>query len=168
MSHAPRPVIVIGPVATPSDVSHLRDVTREIAYELGITATYATHVDYTVTDFSAVYLTGTVTELRDAPTLVLVAEALAAGMDVHDPLTADEVTECPCGLVCRYTRPLVDERGEVHCNECLGADACAWCGEAFDMEDAEVIESGSTFYPMHAGCLDGIRRDASHVFPAAA
>ncbi|MGX1472405.1 UNVERIFIED_CONTAM: hypothetical protein RKD50_001213 [Streptomyces canus] len=157
-----RPVLVVGPVATPSDVTRLRDVAREISYELGITTTYATHTDYTVTDFSAaVYLTGTVTELRDAPTLVLVGEALAAGMDVHDPLTADEVTECPCGLVSRYTRPLVDERGEVRCANCLGEDACAYCLEEFDMEDAAFVEGEDTWYPLHAGCLDGIRRERS-------
>ncbi|WP_030660572.1 hypothetical protein [Streptomyces cellulosae] len=164
----PGPVLVVGPIDTPSDVARLRDVAREIAYELGVTTTYATHDDYTVTDYAALYLTGTVTELRDAPTLVLIGEALAAGMPVHDPLTADEVTECPCGLVSRHTRPYVDERGSVHCAECLGDDACALCGEEFDVEDATIVEADDTFYPLHAGCLAEMRRASEGAFPAVA
>ncbi|MFI9175730.1 hypothetical protein [Streptomyces lincolnensis] len=150
-------VLVIGPLGTPADVEALREVACEIAYELGVATTYATHTDHSVTDFGAVYLTGTVTELRDAPTLVLVGEAIAAGIPVHDPLTADEVTECLCGLICRYTRPYVDGRGGVHCNECSGKSGCAWCGEWNDTEDLEFVESDDTWFPLHAECLAGIR-----------
>jgi hypothetical protein len=35
------------------------------------------------------------------------------------------------------------------------------------MEDVETVESGATFYPLHADCLAGIRRSSSGVLPAA-
>ncbi|WP_406391614.1 hypothetical protein OG806_09780 [Streptomyces sp. NBC_00882] len=160
MHTLPRPVLVVGPVATPADVKALRALAYNVAHELGRPVTWATDADHTITDYAAVYL-GDVASLSDAPTLVLVAEALVAGMLVYDALTADEVTECPCGLVSRHTRPHVDESGEVFCAECSGESGCAWCGEWNDTEDLEIVESGSTFYPLHAGCLAGMRRERS-------
>ncbi|MFI5795160.1 hypothetical protein [Streptomyces sp. NPDC051677] len=150
---APERVLVVGPTDIPADVERLRDVARDVAYELGRPATYATHTDYDVTAFAAVYSVRPLTSLRTAPALVLVAEAMLAGVEVHEPLKADEVTTCGCGLVSRHTRPHVDERGIVWCAECLSDDACAHCGEAFDMEDAEFVQRDDTWFPIHAGCL---------------
>ncbi|MEU3986252.1 hypothetical protein AB0F77_40400 [Streptomyces sp. NPDC026672] len=158
-------VLCIGPVATAADVKSLRALAHSVAVELGRPAVWATDADHTVTDYSALYLTGDVTSLRDASTLVLLGEALAAGMDVHEPLA--EVTECPCGLVLRHTRPFVDEDGEVWCSECREESGCAWCGEWNDMEDLEIVEDGSTWVPVHAGCLDGMR-GTSRVLPLGA
>ncbi|WP_371672781.1 hypothetical protein OG985_37180 [Streptomyces sp. NBC_00289] len=155
-------VLCIGPIATSADVKALRALAYNVAYELGRPATYATHADHTATDYASVYLTGDVTALRDVSTLVVLAEALAAHMDVQEPLTADEVTECPCGLVSRHTRPYVDEAGEVFCAECREESGCAWCGEWNDMDDLAIVESGDTFVPLHAGCLDRLRRDGRH------
>ncbi|MFF3330001.1 hypothetical protein ACFYWX_10650 [Streptomyces sp. NPDC002888] len=158
---APSLALVVGPTNTPSDIEHLRHVAFNITFELGAPAVYATHTDHRVTDFAAVYLTGDVTSLRDASTLVLVGEALAAGVPVHEPLTDDESVTCDCGLVHHYTRPHVDERGEVWCAECSGDSACTWCLEWNDVEDLEIVESGEAYVPLHAGCLDGIRRAES-------
>ncbi|MEV6055003.1 hypothetical protein [Streptomyces sp. NPDC052107] len=161
MHASPARALVLGPIATPSDVEHLRHVAWNISYELGAPATFASHADYRVTDFAAVYLTGDVTSLRDASTLVLVGEALAAGIDVHEPLAADEAVTCDCGLVHHFTRPDVDENGTVWCAECRGESACAWCFEWSDTEEMEIVESGDTWVPLHAGCRDGLRRATS-------
>ncbi|MFJ2844742.1 hypothetical protein ACIPD2_24300 [Streptomyces griseofuscus] len=158
LAHA-RTSLVIAPTSTPADVKALRAFAHQVAYETGRPAVWATDTDHTVTEYAALYLSGDVTSLRDAPTLVLVGEALMAGVDVFEPL--DRPLECPCGLVMHYARPYVDEAGEIFCNECTGDDACAWCGGPFDMEDAEIIERGKTWVPLHAGCLEGLRSSTS-------
>ncbi|WP_432019887.1 hypothetical protein [Streptomyces sp. 1222.5] len=152
----PAPVLVLG-----SDVEHLRHVAWNLAYELGTPAVMALHTDYRVTDFAAVYLAGDVESLRDASTLVLLGEALAAGMDVHEPLTADEAVTCDCGLNHHFTRPDVDADGTVWCAECSGESVCAWCGEWNDTEDLEIVAEADAFVPLHAGCREGLRRSTS-------
>ncbi|MFE6363000.1 hypothetical protein ACFVP3_23755 [Streptomyces sp. NPDC057806] len=159
--YATTPVLCLGPVETPADVKALRALAYNVAYELGRPAVWVTDTDHTVMDYAAVYVTGDATSLRDASTLVLLGEALVADMDIHEPLAADEVVTCDCGLVHRHTRPVVDAQGVVWCANCLGDDACSWCGEELDTEAAEIVESGNGFYPVHAACLAGIRRDAS-------
>ena len=154
------PVLALGPIDTPDQIDSLRGHAFDVADQMGVPATYATHVDYTVTDYVAVYLTGTVTELRDAPTLVLLGEALAAGMEVHEPQAPQDAAVCVCGQA-QTVRTVVDERGDVWCAECRGETGCAWCGEWPDMEDVEIIERGDTFYPAHVVCLDGMRRASS-------
>ncbi|MFF0837483.1 hypothetical protein ACFYWF_31610 [Streptomyces sp. NPDC003344] len=157
----PAPVLVVGSVATPADVERLRHVAWNVAYELGTRAVFALHNDYRVTDFAAVYLAGDVASLRDASTLVLVGEALAVGMDVHEPLTVEESVTCDCGLVHHFTRPDVDESGDVWCAECRGESACTWCFEWNDTEDLEIVEEGDAWVPLHAGCRDRLRRSTS-------
>ncbi|MCQ9134129.1 hypothetical protein [Streptomyces hilarionis] len=145
------PVLVTGPASTPADVKALRALAYNIAYELGRAVTWATGTDHDVRDYAAVYTTCPVTELSTDPALLLVGEALAAGVDVGEPLSADEVVECPCGLVGRHTRIPVGEDGEPHCNECRGADVCGWCGESLE-DDATLVERGTAFYPLHPAC----------------
>ncbi|MFF9171740.1 MULTISPECIES: hypothetical protein [unclassified Streptomyces] len=154
-------VLVIGPTALPSDVERLRHVAWNVAYELGAPAVVAIHADYRVTDFAAVYLTGDVESMRDASTLVLLGEALAAGMDVHEPLNADESVTCDCGLVHHFTRPNVDERGTVWCAECREESGCAHCGEWNDVEDLEIVQNGDAWIPLHPGCRAGLSRSKS-------
>ncbi|MFI7017900.1 hypothetical protein [Streptomyces sp. NPDC050164] len=166
MTHTTPVVLVVGALATADDVDNLRGYSLDIADQIGVPATYALHADYDVTQFAAVYTTGTVTELRDAPTLVLLAEALAVGMEVHEPQSPQEAAVCVCGQA-QTVRTVVDEQGEVWCAECRGETGCAWCGEYPDMEDVEIVESGATFYPLHADCLAGIRRASPGVLPAA-
>lgn len=160
------PVLVLGSIDTADDVDNLHGYALDVADQMGVPATYATHVDYTVTDYVAVYTTGTVTELRDAPTLVLLAEALAAGMEVYEPQSPQEAATCVCGQA-QTVRTVVGHDGEVWCAECRGETGCAWCGEWPDMEDVEIVEHDSTFYPVHASCLAGIRRESSDVLPVA-
>ncbi|MGW1541037.1 hypothetical protein ACWCPM_12510 [Streptomyces sp. NPDC002309] len=155
----PGVALVVGAADTPADRKALRALAHAVASELGRPAVWATDTVHRVTGYSALYLTGGVASMLDAPALVLVGEALAAGVDVHEPLRVDEVAECPCGLLLRHTRPYVDERGEVFCAECLEESACTWCGEYNDTEDLMIVESGNAWIPLHAGCLDGIRRD---------
>ncbi|MEV6806719.1 hypothetical protein [Streptomyces sp. NPDC051132] len=168
MHASPARVLVLGPTASPSDVEHLRHVAWNLAYELGTPAVFALHADYRVTDFSAVYLTSDVASMLDASTLVLVGEALTAGVPVHEPLTADEAVTCDCGLVHHFTRPAVDESGIVWCAECCGKSACAWCFEWNDTEDLEIVEEDDVFVPLHAGCRDHLSRSTStSLVPAA-
>jgi hypothetical protein len=150
-----RSTLIVGPINTPADVKALRVLAYNISHETGQPATWATDTDHSVTDYDALYVAGDVTALRDVPTLVLVGEALAAGMPVHEPLAADEVTECPCGLVLRHTRPYVEADGEIFCNECAKESGCAWCGEWNDVEDLEIVAVGNTWVTLHAG---GARR----------
>ncbi|MFI9562413.1 hypothetical protein [Streptomyces rishiriensis] len=162
MAHAHKlAVLIVGPSSTPADVKALRALAHNVAYELGRAATWATDTDHDVRGYAAVYTTCPVTELRTDPALLLVGEALAAGVDVHEPLSADEVLTCDCGLVHRHTRPYVDERGAVWCNECTGSDVCGGCGEEFDEEDAMIVERAATYYPMHPGCVTGLVRPTS-------
>ncbi|MEW2257251.1 hypothetical protein [Streptomyces sp. NPDC047869] len=154
-------VLVVGPTSSPSDVERLRHVAWNVAYELGTPAVFALHNDYRVTDFAAVYLVGNAESMLDASTLVLVGEALAAGVDVHEPLTVEEAVTCDCGLVHHFTRPDVDESGDVWCAECRGDSACAWCFEWNDMEDLEIVEEGDAWVPLHPGCRDRLRRSTS-------
>jgi len=166
MHTIPCPVLVVGPVGTPDDVANLRGLAHDVADQMGVPATYALHTDYNVTDFAAVYLTGTVTELRDAPTLVLIAEALAVHIDVYDPQSPRDAAPCVCGQV-QTVRTVVGEDGDVWCAECRGETACAWCFERSDTEDLEIVESGDTWVPLHAECLEGMRRQGSGVLVAA-
>ncbi|RRQ89709.1 hypothetical protein [Streptomyces griseofuscus] len=168
MSHASAPVLVLGNTGTPSDVEHLRHVAWNVAYELGAPVVFAMRADYRVTDFAAVYLANDLEAVLDAPTLVLLGEALLAGIDVHDPLTADEAVTCDCGLVHHYTRPHIDAEGVVWCQECCGESACTWCLEWNDVEDLTIVRQGDTFIPLHAGCLSGLRSStSSSVLPIA-
>ncbi|MFJ2737317.1 hypothetical protein [Streptomyces sp. NPDC087317] len=162
---APSGLLVVGPVATPYDVADLRAHAFDIADQMGATTTYALHTDYRVTDFTAVYLTGTVTEVRDAPTLILVAEALAAGMEVHEPQPLEIDAEWVCGQ--RQTvRTVVGDDGEVWCADCRDEAACTWCGESGDGENLEIVETGATWIPLHAGCLKGLREHRPDVLIA--
>ncbi|SEC33328.1 hypothetical protein SAMN04490357_1744 [Streptomyces misionensis] len=149
------PVLVLGNTSTPADVEHLRHVAWNLAYELGAPVVFATHTDYRVTDFAAVYLANDLEAMLDAPapTLILLGEALLAGIDVHDPLTADEAVTCDCGLVHHFTQPHIDAEGVVWCAECREESACAWCFEWNDVEELTIVEQGDAFVPLHAGCL---------------
>ncbi|CAK7279919.1 hypothetical protein [Streptomyces misionensis] len=169
MAHASTPVLVLGNTSTPADVEHLRHVAWNIAYEMGAPAVFATHTDYRVTDFAAVYLANDLEAMVDAPTVVLLGEALLAGIDVHDPLTADEAVTCDCGLIHHYTRPHIDAEGVVWCAECREESACAWCFQWNDVEELTIVEQGDAFVPLHAGCAAGPRPATSRsVLPIAA
>ncbi|MFF5760755.1 hypothetical protein ACFY7A_35620 [Streptomyces longwoodensis] len=150
MAH--RPCLVIGRI-----VEESRSLAREIAYELGRPVTWATHVEHDVTDFAAVHLTCGIADMLTSPALVLVGEAFLAGVDVHEPLAADEVAQCPCGLVGRHVRIPVGADGERYCAECREESSCSWCGEWNDVEDLDIVERDGTWYPAHRGCLTGSR-----------
>lgn len=158
MPRTPAPVtpayLVVGPLATADDVDNLRGYAFDVAEQMGAPAVYATHNEYTVTDFAAVYTLGSVTDLRDAPTLVLVAEALGAGMEVYEQQSPQDTARCVCGQL-QTVRTVVDERGEVWCAECRAETACAWCMEYNDTEDLEILARGETWIPVHAGCVRG-------------
>jgi hypothetical protein len=160
LAHAPRPVLVLGPIATPDDIDNLRGYAFDVADQLGVPAVYATHNDYRVTDFGAVYVLCASTELHDTVGLLLVAEALAAGIEVYEPQAPREAARCLCGQV-QTVRTVVGDDGEVWCAECRGESVCGWCGEWPDMEDVEIVEGSDMWVPLHAGCLEGMRRATS-------
>ncbi|MFF4931004.1 hypothetical protein ACFY2H_19170 [Streptomyces griseofuscus] len=167
MAHASAPVLVLGNTDSPSDVEHLRHVAWNLAYELGTPAVFALHAGYSPENFAAVYLASDMEAMADAPTLVLLGEALVAGVVVHDPLTADEAVTCDCGLVHHFTRPYADADGVVWCSECREESACAWCFEWNDVENLTIVEQGNAFIPLHTGCLSGLRSSTSaSVLPA--
>ncbi|MCT9140353.1 hypothetical protein [Streptomyces violarus] len=147
--------LVVGPVETADDVDNLRGYAMDVATELGAPTVYATHSDYSVTDFEAVFLLGSVTELRDAPTLVLVAEALAAGVQVLEPQSPQMAATCDeCGQV-QTVRTVTDEYGDTLCASCREEVTCAWCTEASDAT-METVERGEMWVPAHAACASGV------------
>ncbi|MYX02248.1 MULTISPECIES: hypothetical protein [unclassified Streptomyces] len=152
-------VLVVGPTRTADDRAFLQGYAVDVAEETGTVATYALHNDYSVTDFDALYVVGTATTLRDASGLVLVAEALAAGMEVYDSAHPQEAGYCVCGLG-QNVQPLRDERGDIQCFECSGLTmGCAHCGESADVEELEIVKKGSTFSPVHSTCITEARRE---------
>ncbi|MEW2488789.1 hypothetical protein [Streptomyces sp. NPDC048411] len=151
-------VLVLGPTASEGDVSDLRAYAYSVADELGVPATFATHNDYRVTDFSAVYVRCAATEFHDTVGLVLVAEALAAGMPVHEPQSPQNAAPCVCGQV-QTIRTVVGDDGDVWCAECRGeTGGCSHCGESMEYDDAENVEEGHTWWPVHASCLAEAQR----------
>ncbi|MFD5285047.1 hypothetical protein [Streptomyces rubrogriseus] len=147
--------LVVGPVATADDVDNLRGYAFDVAEQMGHPTTYATHTDHSATDFAAVFVLGSVTDLRDAPTLVLVGEALAAGVPVLEPQGPQMAGRCDdCGQ--RQTiRTVTDEYGDITCATCRGEAVCTWCGDDADVS-TEIVERGETWTPVHVGCVRGI------------
>ncbi|MFE6128841.1 hypothetical protein ACFQ6Q_11300 [Streptomyces sp. NPDC056437] len=149
----PARVLVVGPTATPDDVDNLRGYALDVADQIGVSATYALHNEYRVTDFEAVYVLCASTELHDTVGLVLMAEALAAGMPVHEPQSPREAAQCVCGQS-QTVRTVIGEDGSVWCAECRDEVAgCAHCAELPDMEEMALVDRDSTWIPVHAGCL---------------
>ncbi|WP_328336571.1 hypothetical protein [Streptomyces violaceus] len=147
--------LVVGPLATDDDVDNLRGYAMDVATEMGAPTVYATHTDYSVTDFAAVFVLGSIAELRDAPTLVLVAEALAAGMQVLEPQSPQVAGRCDeCGQA-QTVRTVTDEYGDTLCAGCREEVTCAWCTEASDAT-MEVVERGEMWVPAHAACASGV------------
>ncbi|MET9206652.1 hypothetical protein ABZW38_16030 [Streptomyces bacillaris] len=152
-------VLVVGPTRTADDRAFLKGYAVDVAEQTGTVTTFALHNDYRVTDFDALYVVGTVTTLRNANGLVLVAEALAAGMPVYDSASPQEAGHCVCGLA-QSVQPLRDERGDIQCFECSGLTmGCAHCGEWADAEELEIVKRGSTFSPVHSTCIAEARRE---------
>ncbi|WP_329159083.1 hypothetical protein OHB49_08140 [Streptomyces sp. NBC_01717] len=150
--------LVVGPIDTADARDFLRGHAIDVAEQTGTVATYALHADYTVTDFDAVYVLGRAAELRDCATLVLVAEALAAGMPVHEASNPQAAGYCVCGLA-QSVHVLRDRHGVIQCHECQGLTmGCAHCGEYGDAEELTLVEEGATFSPVHAACLAEARR----------
>ncbi|MDW4918469.1 hypothetical protein [Streptomyces californicus] len=151
-------VLVVGPTRTADDRAFLEGYAVDVAEQTGTVATYALHNDYSVTDFDAVYVVGTATKLRDANGLVLIAEALVAGMPVYDSANPQEAGHCVCGLG-QNVQPLRDERGDIQCFECAGLTlGCAHCGEYSDVEELEIVKRGNTFSPVHSTCIAEARK----------
>ncbi|WP_394435755.1 hypothetical protein [Streptomyces sp. SGAir0957] len=169
MAQLARPVLVVAPVGTPADVERLRAYGLSVATELGAPATYATHNEHRVTDFDAVYCMTPSTSLRDRVGLLLVAEALLAGIPVYEPQAAEDVDTCDCGQV-QSVRTVRGDDGAVWCAECREESACAWCFEWNDMEDLDVVEHGTTWVPLHPGCRAGLEHATAptHRVPLAA
>ncbi|CAL9377933.1 hypothetical protein [Streptomyces sp. enrichment culture] len=147
--------LVVGPLATEDDVDNLRGYAFDVAEQMGAPTTYATHTGHSITDFAAVFVLGSVTDLRDTPTLVLVAEALAAGVPVLEPQGPQAAGRCDdCGQ--RQTiRTVTDEYGDTTCATCRGEAVCAWCGDDADVS-TEIVERGETWLPVHVGCARGV------------
>ncbi|MET9638074.1 hypothetical protein ABZY83_16985 [Streptomyces virginiae] len=160
------PVLVVGPVATDDNVADLRAYAFDVADQTGTAATYAEHSDYLVTDYAALYVSAVDWEDEDTTALVLVAEALAAGVPVHGPMSPQNATSCELCDLPLNVRPFVGKRGDVVCGTCRHTDtACAHCGEEADDRWMQPVDDGSTWFPVHSGCVDeGRRVDGPNVF----
>ncbi|CAL9381103.1 hypothetical protein SUDANB120_01059 [Streptomyces sp. enrichment culture] len=160
------PVLVVGPVLTDGHVADLRAFSCDVAHQTGTTATFAEHSDYRVTDFAAVYVSSVDWDDEDTTALVLVAEALAAGVPVHGPMDPQDATSCELCAMRLTVRPFVGHRGDVLCGTCRHDDVvCAWCGDEADEYDMQPCVDGDTWRLVHAGCVDeGRRADGPHVF----
>uniref|UniRef100_A0AAU2W0K3 Uncharacterized protein n=1 Tax=Streptomyces sp. NBC_00008 TaxID=2903610 RepID=A0AAU2W0K3_9ACTN len=162
VSDAPAPArtaLVVGPTSTDSERRRLRKFAIEVAAQVGAITTFALHTDYSVGAFEAVYVLGRATELRNADCLVLVAEALAARMDVFDVPKPGSCGTCDCGRSVTV-HPRWDREGALVCTECAGwAPECAHCGEDDgDFVALEIVEDGHSFHPVHPSCLTEARR----------
>ncbi|MGW2041066.1 hypothetical protein [Streptomyces virginiae] len=154
------PVLVVGPVFTDDNAADLRAFAFDVADQTGTAATFAEHSDYVVTEFAAVYVSSLDWADEDTTALVLVAEALAAGVPVHGPMSPQDATSCElCGMSLDI-RPFVGRRrGDVLCGVCRHDDVeCSWCGEDADDHDMQPCLNGDTWRLVHAGCVDEGRR----------
>ncbi|MYV76228.1 hypothetical protein GT352_20165 [Streptomyces sp. SID1046] len=154
------PVLVVGPTFTEDGYQALRSYARTVADQTGTPATFASHDDYRTTDFSAVYVAPLEWEADDTAPLVLIAEALAAGVPVHTPQGPADAMACE---LCEMTINVHVEpghRGDVLCGQCRFLDlACAHCGEDADHDDyMEVVEADETWVFAHKGCVAEGRR----------
>ncbi|WP_328896411.1 hypothetical protein [Streptomyces sp. NBC_00236] len=150
--------LVVGPTSTAAQRNRLRAFAIDVAAQVGAQTTYALHTDYSVTDFEAVYVLGTATKLRDADCLVLVAEALAASMEVVDAPDPKDCGTCDCGRSVTV-HPRQTPWGELACVECAGwAPLCVHCGEDHeDFKPLTIVEMGETFHLVHPDCLTEAR-----------
>ncbi|MFD9455347.1 hypothetical protein ACFWBC_19955 [Streptomyces sp. NPDC059985] len=153
------PVLVVGPVLTDENAADLRAFAYDVADQTGTDATFAEHSDYVVTEFAALYVSSLDWDNEDTTALVLVAEALAAGINIHGPMSPQDAASCElCGMGLDV-RPFVGLRGDVLCGVCRHDDVeCAWCGEEADEFDMQPCLDGDTWRLVHAGCVDEGRR----------
>ncbi|MCX4774019.1 hypothetical protein [Streptomyces sp. NBC_01285] len=150
--------LVVGPIHNADARAFLRGHAIDVAEQTGTIATFALHTDYSVTDFDALYVLGVAAELRDCATLVLIAEALAAGVPVYDASHPQEAGYCGCGLA-QSVRVLRDDKGAIVCHECRDLTmGCSHCGAYGDAEELALVEEGASFHPVHLTCLEEARR----------
>ncbi|WP_329069881.1 hypothetical protein [Streptomyces sp. NBC_01429] len=143
--------LVLGCVDTPDDVDSLRGFALDVAEEFGIPATYATHADFSVTDFTVVVVWGRMADMRNASPLVLAAEALAIGVEVVEAAGATE--RCPCGQRLSVVQRVTSD-GEAACGDCAGiASGCSHCGEWIGWDETATVAVGPTFYRVCRECL---------------
>ncbi|MFE5516492.1 hypothetical protein ACFQ9Q_02020 [Streptomyces virginiae] len=154
------PALVVGPTLTDDGYQALRSYARTVADQAGVLATFASHDDYRVTDFSAIYVAPLEWDADDTAPLVLIAEALAAGVPVHVPQDPADAMACElCEMtITVYVEP--GHRGDVLCGQDRFLDlSCAHCGEGADHDDyMEVVEADETWVFVHKGCVAEGRR----------
>ncbi|MYS37906.1 hypothetical protein K388_00316 [Streptomyces sp. KhCrAH-43] len=159
-AYAPaRTALVVGPISTADERDRLRKFGIDVAVQVGAQVTVALHTDHAVSDYEAVYTLGSRVELRDSEGLVLVAEALAAGMEVEDTPDPKDCGTCDCGRLVTV-HPRWNREGELVCTECSGwAPECAHCAsDHSDFEPLEIVPIDDTFYPVHPACLAEARQ----------
>ncbi|WP_327169074.1 hypothetical protein [Streptomyces subrutilus] len=161
------PALVGGPVLTGDNVADLRGFAYDVCDQIGAPATYATHSGYRVTDYAALYISSVEWTSGDVTALVLIAEALSAGVPVHGPQDPRKAVRCDLCAVALNVYVAPGHRGDMLCGVCRYEDvACAWCLEPSD-DDARMdpFESGSTWWPAHHGCIaEGLRVHGPEAF----
>ncbi|MFF9647895.1 hypothetical protein [Streptomyces sp. NPDC014622] len=151
-------VLVVGPTRTRADRARLRDFAHTVATELGATATWAEHSDYDVSDYDAIYDIGLPPSKRDYVSTLLKGEALVSGVPVRERQRIGTLAECVCGQP-TTVRSVVRADLDVWCQECRGISSCAHCLEWVDTDPIVIVESDTTWFQLHAGCLDGPQVD---------
>ncbi|MFE9792600.1 hypothetical protein ACFYRL_12745 [Streptomyces goshikiensis] len=157
--NADAPVLVVGPTLHEDDYQALRSFARTVADQTGTPAVFASHDDYRVTDFSALYVVPLEWD-DDVTPLLLVAGALVHGVPVHVPQDPANAVACElCSIPLDvYVTP--GHAGDILCGQCryIGI-VCAWCGDdADDDEFMEVVECGESWQLVHEGCVSEGRR----------
>ncbi|MEU9775402.1 hypothetical protein [Streptomyces sp. NPDC047968] len=155
----PYRVLVVGPTSSALDVDDLRAHASDVCRELGAVAVPAVDGDHRAADYSAVYLFGSRDDLCGVTALPLVAEALAAGVQVSAPVDPRAIRQC-----CVCGDPQTVAEVEV-CAFCAGTARCAHCTEwVEDICDVVTVPVGAGYHPLHVGCVtEGLRHAAGAV-----
>ncbi|KAF0651734.1 MULTISPECIES: hypothetical protein [Streptomyces] len=152
---SPSAVLAVGPCATDDDRANLDGFAFDVCDQLCVSAVPALHSSYNVRDFAALYVWGPVlgddvVRKLDPVAAVLMAEALAYGVEVRPMLRPSECARClACGQG-QTVAKVVTKYGEAFCVDCRGdAAGCAWCGSDVVTNPVDV---GGTWVPMCSPC----------------
>ncbi|MFF7194521.1 hypothetical protein ACFZAM_12500 [Streptomyces sp. NPDC008079] len=157
------PILVVAPIETVSEINALRAYAWTVATELGVSTTYATHSEYSVTDFAEVHVPFEVLasrRLTDLTPVVLMAEALGLQVPTYERQDPSAGAECVCGQM-QTVRTVYGDDGTVWCASCVGtAVGCVHCGaDPFDENMIIVEDREQTFMPVCRPCIDGARAE---------
>ncbi|MEV8393864.1 MULTISPECIES: hypothetical protein [unclassified Streptomyces] len=135
LAHSTLPVLVVGPCQAEGERADLRAWAYDVCDQMCVSVVVATHDQYDVRDFGAVYVygrslaDGATTGSYDPYGIVLEAEAWAYGVPVITPQSVRLAASCDaCGQY-QTINTVRNGHGEVFCRDCEYSGRCAWCAE---------------------------------------